>query len=88
MCTDPTLVFSGDGDLMHTNSVALRVFSDSERTEAVAVWNYIQSHPELHPFPWSNAAGSAAYTVHPGKVMVAFLQCSKIPASRANLWLH
>jgi PAS domain S-box-containing protein len=66
--TDPTLVFSEAGDLLHTNAAALRVFSDSEREEAVDVWNHIQTHPEHHPFPWSNSAGSAAYTVHPGQV--------------------
>ena len=66
--TDPTLVFSEAGELLHTNAAALRVFSDSEREEAVGVWNHIQAHPEHHPFPWSNAAGSTAYTVHPGQV--------------------
>ena len=66
--TDPTLVFSGAGTLLHTNVAAQRVFSDSEREEVVRVWEHIQAHPELHPFAWSNAAGSAAYTVHPGQV--------------------
>ena len=42
-------------------------FFGLEREEAVGVWNHIQAHPEtIHS--WSNAAGSAAYTVHPGQV--------------------
>ena len=63
----------------------MRVFSDSERTEAVAVWNYIQSHPEMHPFPWSNAAGSAAYTVHPGKVDGCFFAVFKDSREQGEL---
>ena len=39
--TDPTLVFSGAGTLLHTNAAAQRVFSDSEREEAVRVWDHI-----------------------------------------------
>ncbi len=66
--TDPTLVFSGTGDLLHTNAAALKVFSDLERKEAVDVWSYIHTHPELHPFSWSSASESATYTVHPGRV--------------------
>ena len=66
--TDPTLVFSEAGELLHTNTAAHLVFSDSEQEEAAGVFNHIQVHPEHHPFPWSNAAGSAAYTVHPGQV--------------------
>ncbi len=66
--TDPTLVFSDAGLLLHTNAAAQRVFSDPEREEAAGVWKHIQAHPELHPFAWSNAAESAVYTVHPGRV--------------------
>ncbi len=83
--TDPTLVFGSDGELMHTNAAALRVFSDSEKTEAVGVWNHIQSHPELHPFSWTNASGSSTYTVHPGKVEGCFFAVFKDSRGQSEL---
>lgn len=66
--TDPTLVFDESGIVLHENSAARRVFSNSERESAKAVWSHITAHPEMHPFPWSPPSPDSAYTVHPGRV--------------------
>ncbi|MBO75095.1 MAG: hypothetical protein CMD33_07475 [Flavobacteriales bacterium] len=70
--TDPTLVFNKEGELLHINAAARRIFSDSDKEEAVGVWSHIESHAELHPFSWSNTSGSTSYTIHPGQVEGCF----------------
>lgn len=83
--TDPTLVFNKEGELLHINAAACRIFSDSDKEAAAGIWSHIESHPELHPFSWSNTSGSTSYTIHPGQVEGCFFAVFKDSREHSEL---